>query len=166
MFTFALAFFAGHRFFFFSFSTSFRFSREEEEGIWKKAFTMTTTDHNVHMSDVKWQTDRFACSAAYFSSFPKENAFQSLEENLWTINAKTEFPDFPWPWQPCGGYHWETVKKKLFVIQTAGITREIESTWYMYYKNKTLFFHYIYNELNGVTTYFSSHWWDQIIVHI
>ena len=46
MFTFALAFFAGHRFFFFSFSTSFRFSWEEEEGIWKKAFTMTTTDHN------------------------------------------------------------------------------------------------------------------------
>ena len=46
MFTFALAFFAGLRFFFFSFSTSFRFSWEEEEGIWKRAFTMTTTDHN------------------------------------------------------------------------------------------------------------------------
>ena len=61
------------------------------------------------------------CFAAHFSSFPKENAFQNLEENLWTIKPKTEFPDFsltltiskifpdflknfltfPWWWQPC-----------------------------------------------------------------
>ena len=38
--------------------------------------------------------DRFACFAACFSSFPKENAFQNFEENLSTINRKTEFPDF------------------------------------------------------------------------
>ena len=45
-----------------SFSNSFRFSRKVEEGIWKKAFTTKT------------KFDRFACFAAYFSSFPKENA--------------------------------------------------------------------------------------------
>ena len=46
------------------------------------------------MSDVECQIDRFACFATYFSSFPKENAFQNLEDHLWTINQKTEFPDF------------------------------------------------------------------------
>ena len=54
------------------------------------------------MSDVKCQIDCFACFAAYFSSFPKENAFQNIEGNLWTINQKTEFPDFDnikdFPW--------------------------------------------------------------------
>ena len=61
---------------------------------WKKAFTTKTTDHNYYKgSGVQCQIDCFACPAAYFSSFPKENEFQSLEENLWTINQKTEFPD-------------------------------------------------------------------------
>ena len=36
----------------------------------------------LHKSGVEFEIDRFACFAAYFSSFPKENAFQSLEENL------------------------------------------------------------------------------------
>ena len=36
----------------------------------------------------------YVCFAAYFSSSPKENAFRSLEEHLWTIHRKTEFPDF------------------------------------------------------------------------
>ena len=48
----------------------------------------------LHASSVKCQIDHFACFTAYFSSFPKENAFQNLEENLWNINWKTEFPDF------------------------------------------------------------------------
>ena len=48
----------------------------------------------LHKSGVECQIDRFACFAAYISSFPKESAFQSLEENLWTINRKKEFPDF------------------------------------------------------------------------
>ena len=48
----------------------------------------------LHKSGVECQIDRFACFAAYFSSFPKESVFQSLEENLWTINRKKEFPDF------------------------------------------------------------------------
>ena len=48
----------------------------------------------LHVSDVKCQIDCFACFAAYFSSFPKGNAFRSLEEHLWTINRKTEFPYF------------------------------------------------------------------------
>ena len=48
----------------------------------------------LHVSDKQCQIDCFPCFAAYFSSFPKENAFQNLEETLWTINQKTEFPDF------------------------------------------------------------------------
>ena len=55
---------------------------------------MKTTDHNYYVSDVECQIDRFACFAAYFSPSPKENAFQNLEENLRTINQKTEVPDF------------------------------------------------------------------------
>ena len=71
-----------------------------------------------HVSDVV-SIDRFSCLAPYLLSFPKENAFQNLEEKLWTINRKTEFPDFsltltiskifpdflkisltfPWPWK-------------------------------------------------------------------
>ena len=53
------------------------------------------------MSGVECQIDRFACFVAYFSSFPKENTFQSLE-NFRTINGKTEFPDFSltdFPWR-------------------------------------------------------------------
>ena len=45
----------------------------------------------LHVSGNECQIDRFA---AYFSSSPKKNAFQSLEENLWTINQKTAFPYF------------------------------------------------------------------------
>ena len=48
----------------------------------------------LHVSDVECQIDHFACFSAYFLSFPKENTFQNLEENLWTINWKTEFPHF------------------------------------------------------------------------
>ena len=49
---------------------------------------MRTTDHNYYMCQayLECHIDRFACFAEYFSSFPKENAFQSLEENLQTIN--------------------------------------------------------------------------------
>ena len=56
---------------------------------------LTTT-----LSGVECQIDRFACFAAYFPSFPKENTHQSLE-NFRTINGKTEFPDFSlrdFPW--------------------------------------------------------------------
>ena len=50
MFTFTLAFFAA---ILSSFSTSFRFSQKVEEGIWKKAFTTKTTDHNYHMGQAQ-----------------------------------------------------------------------------------------------------------------
>ena len=36
----------------------------------------------------------FALQHRLFSSSPKENSFQNLEENLLTISRKTEFPDF------------------------------------------------------------------------
>ena len=45
----------------------------------------------MHVSGAQCLIDRFA---AYFSSLPKESAFQNLEENLRTKNRKTEFPDF------------------------------------------------------------------------
>ena len=126
MFTFALAFFAGHQYFSLHFQPVCAFRGKK-----KKEFV--TSIHNkshwpklLHVSGVECQIDRFACFAAFFSSFPKENAFQSLEENLCTINRKTEFPDFsltltiskifpdfsltlknfrfslifPWQWQP------------------------------------------------------------------
>ena len=73
----------------------------------------------LHVSDLECQIDCFAYFEAYFSFFLKENTIQNLEENLWTINKKTEFPDFsltlttskifpdflknsptfPWPWK-------------------------------------------------------------------
>ena len=99
-------FFCRPSIFFSSFSTSFR----DNENHWPQL---------IHVSGVECQIDRLACFAAYFSSFPKENAFQNLEEDLWTINRKTEFSDFsltltvsiifpdffknsltfPWPWK-------------------------------------------------------------------
>ena len=113
MFTFALAFFAGHRYFSLHFQPLSAFRGEESiqnKNYWPQL---------PHVSGVESQIDRFACFAAFFSSFPKENAFQSLEKNLWTINRNTEFPDFsltltkskilpdflknsltfPWPWK-------------------------------------------------------------------
>ena len=51
MFTFALAFMQAIDIyiFFFHFQPFLRFSRKEEEGIWKKAFTTKTIDHNYYM---------------------------------------------------------------------------------------------------------------------
>ena len=82
MFSFALAFLQAIEDIFLFIFNHFSFSWKEEEGIWKKAFTTKTTDHNYYVSGVECQTDRFACFTAYLSSFSKENAFQNLEENL------------------------------------------------------------------------------------
>ena len=94
MFTFALAFFAGHQYFSLHFQPVCAFRGKK-----KKEFVTSIHNKNhwpqlLYVSGVECQIDRFACFAAFFSSFPKENAFQSLEEKLWTINRKTEFPDF------------------------------------------------------------------------
>ena len=48
MFTFTLAFLLAINIFLFIFNLS-RLLRKEEEGIWKKAFTTKTTDHNYYM---------------------------------------------------------------------------------------------------------------------
>ena len=98
----------------------FRRKRKKEFG--RKHSQRNHWPQLLHVSGIiKCQIDHFACFAAYFSSFPKGNAFQCLEEHLWTINRKTEFPDFlltltisnispdclknsltfPWAWQPC-----------------------------------------------------------------
>ena len=130
LFTFALAFFAGHLYFFLHFQplSAFRGKRKKEFGkkhSERKSLTTTTTYVRRHVSN--WS---LCLPYSTLFTFPKENAFQSLQENLWTINRKTEFPDFsltltiskifpdtfknsltfiwpwksfvfPWPWQPC-----------------------------------------------------------------
>ena len=94
MFTFTLAFFCRPPIFFSSFSTSFCFRGKKKKEFATRIHNKNHWPQLLHVSGVECQIDRFACVAAFFSSFPKENVFQSLEENLWTINRKTEFPDF------------------------------------------------------------------------
>ena len=93
MFTFALAFFFDSFLFIFILFQLFaeRGRRNLEESIHNENYWPQV----IHMCQAcqACQIDRFACFAAYFWSFPKANAFQNLEENLWTINRKTEFPD-------------------------------------------------------------------------
>ena len=111
MFTFALAFFAGHRYFSLNF--------QEEEGIWKE--NIQNQNHWPQPLYVRRTVSNWSLCLPYsiLFIFPKENAFESLEENLWTIGRKTEFPDFtltltiskifpdffknsltfPWPWK-------------------------------------------------------------------
>ena len=48
MFTCALDFFAGHGYFLLHFQL-LSAKQKEEEGIWKKAFTTKTTNHNYYM---------------------------------------------------------------------------------------------------------------------
>ena len=70
MFTFTFSFFAGHL------HSYLHFLEEiiHNENHWPQL---------LHKSEgVECQIDRFAFFAEYFSSLPKENAFQSLEENL------------------------------------------------------------------------------------
>ena len=75
-----------------------------------------TTTTCVRYRVSKWS---LCLLCSILSSFPKENAFQNLEESFWTINRKTEFTDisltltiskffrnfskhsltFPWPWK-------------------------------------------------------------------
>jgi len=80
MFTFALAFFAGHRFFLFSFSTSFRFSLQEEEGTWKKAFTMKNTDHNYICQTMSVKLIALLALQHTFHLFRKKMHFKVLKK--------------------------------------------------------------------------------------
>ena len=79
MFTFALAFLAGHGYFSLIFNLFLPSGKRKKEFGRKHSQQkpLTTTLSGI---------DRFVC-------FPKENTFQSLE-NFRTINGKTEFPDF------------------------------------------------------------------------
>ena len=117
MFTFALAFFADHQYFSLHFQPLSAFRGKK-----KKEFATSIHNKNhwpqlLHVSGVDCQIDRFACFAAFFSSFPKEDVFQSLEENLWTINRKTEFPDFSLT----------LTISKIFTDLKEGITSKISS---------------------------------------
>ena len=127
MFTFTLAIFAGHWKFLFIFTLFPLFVERGRRKLEESIYNKNHWPQILHVSDEECQIDCFPYFVAYFSSFPKENAFQNLEENLWTINQKTEFPDFSltltiskifpdfsltlknfrfcltflWPWQPC-----------------------------------------------------------------
>ena len=80
MFSCALAFFAGHRYFslYFQPLSAFRGKRKKEFGR-KHSQRKPLTTTRGQLSGEDCQIDRFAC-------------LQSLEENLRTINWKTEFP--------------------------------------------------------------------------
>ena len=120
MFTFALGLFAGHQLFLFIFNLFLLFAeggrRNLEESVQKEKHWSQL----LHVSGVQHvEFPHFPSFAAQFSSFPTENVFQNLEENLWTINWITEFPHFsltltiskispdflknsltfPWPWK-------------------------------------------------------------------
>ena len=95
MFTFALGLFAGHKFFLFIFNLFLLFAeggrRNLEENVQKEKHWSQL----LHVSGVHHvEFPHFPSFAAQFSSFPTENVFQDLDENLWTINRITEFPHF------------------------------------------------------------------------
>ena len=117
MFTFALAFFAGHRYFSLHFQplSAFRWKRKKEFGrkhLQRKPRTTTTTcvRHRV------LKLIAFLALQYTFHLFRKKMHFKVLKK---TINRKTEFPDFsrtltiskifadfltnsltfPWPWK-------------------------------------------------------------------
>ena len=119
MFTFSLAFFADHRQFSLHFQRLSAFCGKRKKEFGWKHHNENHWPRLLHVSDLECQIDCFAYFAAYYSFFLKENTIQNLEENLWTINKKTEFPDFsltltiskifpdflknsptfPWPWK-------------------------------------------------------------------
>ena len=95
MFTFTLAFFAGHQHFSLHFqSLSAIYAERERRNLEESSQKENHWPQLLHLSGTECQIDHFVCFAAQFSSSPKQNSFQNLEENLWTINQKTEFPDF------------------------------------------------------------------------
>ena len=73
--------------YFSSFSTSFRrFSPKEEEGIWKKAFTTKTTDHNYYMCQAQ--------SVKLIALLALQHTFHLFRKKMYFKILKTEFPHF------------------------------------------------------------------------
>ena len=112
MFTFTLAFLLAINIFLFIFNLSRLLWKEE--GIWKKAFTMKTTDHSVR----HWVSNWLLCSTLFIFSEKKciskswrklmnykpENSipllftdFDNIEDFPWPWKIFV----FPWPWRPC-----------------------------------------------------------------
>ena len=111
--TFALVFLQAINIFCFIFNLFLLFAERGRRNLEKIIYNENHWPQLLHKSGVECQIDSFAFFAAYFSSFPKENAFQSLEENLWTKYRKQNSLtfhwlwqyqrfslSFPWPWQP------------------------------------------------------------------
>ena len=125
--TFALAFFAGCQYFSLHFQPLSTLRARGRTNLEENIQNENHWPQLLHTGVCQeCQIDCCACFTAYFSSFLKENALQSVEENLRTINWKTEFPDFsltltisrifpdfsltlknfcfsltfPWQWQP------------------------------------------------------------------
>ena len=93
-FSFALAFFQAIDIFLFIFNLFPPFTERGRRNLEESINNENHWPQILHVSGVECHIDRFVCFTAYLSPFPKENAFPTLEENLWTINRKTEFPDF------------------------------------------------------------------------
>ena len=87
--------------FFFSFSTSFRYLRKEEEGIWKKAFRTKLQTHwpaqLPHVSGIECQSDHFACFAAYFHLFRKKMHFK-ITKSAWVPRSAVFGMRMPGGW--------------------------------------------------------------------
>ena len=112
----------------------FSFSWKVEEGIWKKAFTTKTTDHDHYMCQA--QSVKLIALQHTFHLFQRKCISKSWRKTY--LNQKTEFPDFsltltvsktfadfsltlknfrfsltfPWPWQPWYnvGLTWNTYR--------------------------------------------------------
>ena len=93
MFTFTLAFLQAIDIF--QPLSSFHGKRKNEFGRKHSQWKSLTTTTSTWLSGVSVKSISLPALQHTFHLFPKENAFkfQSLEENLWTINQKTEFAD-------------------------------------------------------------------------
>ena len=117
MFTFTLAFFAGCQYFSLHFQPLSTFRARGRRNLEESIQNKNHWPQLLHVSGVKCQIDHFACFAAYFSTFLKENAswrklmnyklenripwlftnFDNIKDFPWHLkNSLT----FPWPWQP------------------------------------------------------------------
>ena len=121
MFTFALAFWKAIDIFLSIFNLFLLFMERGRRNLEESIHNENHWAQLLHVSGIECHID---CFAAYFLSFPKENAFQSLEENLRAIKRKQnsltfswpwKISTFPWPWQPC-----YLPSKKIYLSWTTG----------------------------------------------
>ena len=96
MFTFALVLFAGHRHFSLHIQHFSAFRGKRRRNYQEIIYNENQWPQNYYYIEVRRRVSNWSLCLPYsiLFIFPKENAFENLEENLWTIGRKTEFPDF------------------------------------------------------------------------